>query len=283
MRIGMNLLLWTANVTEEHYPLLDRIKAWGFDGAELPMFGFEEAQYRVIRKKMDAIGLECTTVTIVPPEANPIDPDANIRAAAVVRLKKAIDTCHILNAKIMCGPYVSPVGKLVGRGRTADEWKWAVECFQKVAPHAQQAGVILALEALNRFETYFVNCMADLARLVDEVKHPNFRLMYDTFHANIEEKSVLEAIGTAGPRIAHVHISENDRSTPGEGGVRWGATFQALERLKYQGWFVIEAFGLALADIAKATCIWRQMFPSEEHLATEGLAFIKNRAATGGL
>ena len=280
MKIGMNLLLWTGNVTAEHYPLLEKIKSWGFDGAELPMFGFEEAQYRAIRKRMDSIGLECTTVTIVPPEANPIDPDAKVRAAAVDRLKKAIDTCHILNAKTMCGPYVSPVGKLVGRGRTPDEWKWAVECFRKVAPHAQQAGVTLGLEALNRFETYFVNCMADLSRLVDEVNHPNFRLMYDTFHANIEEKDSAMAIGLAGSRIVHVHISENDRSTPGEGGVNWDANFHALKALGYDSWLVIEAFGLALPELVAATCIWRKMFPSEEHVATQGINFIRRRWST---
>jgi D-psicose/D-tagatose/L-ribulose 3-epimerase len=279
MKIGMNLLLWTGNVTEEHYPLLEKIKSWGFDGAELPMFGFEPSQYQAIRKKMDAIGLECTTVTIVPPEKNPIDPDAKIRAAAVDHLKSAIDTCHILNAKTMCGPYVSPVGKLVGRGRTADEWKWAVECFQRVAPHAQQAGVVLGLEALNRFETYFVNCMADLARLVDEVNHPNFRMMYDTFHANIEEKSSAEAIRTGGKRIVHIHISENDRSTPGEGNVHWDENFHAIKSMGYDGWLVIEAFGLALPELAAATCIWRKMFPSEEHVATKGLQFIKRKWA----
>lgn len=277
MKYGMNLLLWTGNVTEEHYPLLEKIKSWGFDGAELPMFGFDVNPYQAIRKKMDAIGLECTTVTIVPPDKNPIDPDATVRAAAADHLKQAIDTCHILNAKMMCGPYVSPVGKLVGRGRTADEWKWAVECFQKVAPLAQQAGVVLGLEALNRFETYFVNSMADLAKLVDEVNHPNFRMMYDTFHANIEEKSSAEAIRTGGKRIVHIHISENDRSTPGEGHVLWDENFQTIKSLGYDGWLVIEAFGLALPELAAATCIWRKMFPSEEHVATKGLQFIKRK------
>jgi D-psicose/D-tagatose/L-ribulose 3-epimerase len=277
MKVGMNLLLWTGNVTEEHYPLLEKIKAWGFDGAELPLFGFDKAQYQAIRKTLDSIGLECTTVTIVPPEANPIDSDSKIRAAAVDRLKQAIDTCQILNCKVMCGPYVSPVGKLVGRGRSADEWKWAVESFQKLAPYAQQAGVMLGLEALNRFETYFVNCMADISRLVDEVNHPNFRLMYDTFHANIEEKSVPEAIRTAGKRIVHVHISENDRSTPGEGQVRWSENFETLKAINYDGWLVIEAFGLALPELAAATCIWRRMFPDEEHVATRGIQFIRQR------
>jgi D-psicose/D-tagatose/L-ribulose 3-epimerase len=279
MKYGMNLLLWTTDVTEKHYPLLDKIKAWGFDGAELPMFSFDEKQYRGLRKQLDGVGLECTTVTVVPPDKNPIDPDAPVRAAAVDHLKKAIDTCHILGCKTFCGPYVSPVGKLVGRGRSPDEWKCAVETFQKVAPYAAQAGVTMALEYLNRFETYFVNCAADTARLVDEVNHPNFRMMYDTFHANIEEKSAAVAVGQGGPRIVHVHISENDRSTPGEGNVAWNETFHALRAIGYDGWLVIEAFGQALPDLAAATCIWRKMFPSEEHIATQGLRFMKRQVA----
>ena len=277
MQTGMNLLLWTTNVTEEHYPLLEKIKAWGFDGAELPVFSYDEGQHRAIRQKLDELGLDSTVVTVVPPEKNPIDPNPQVRAAAVDCLKQTIDACHILGSKLMCGPFVSPVGKLVGRGRTAEEWGWAVQTFQKVAPHAKQAGVTMVLEYLNRFETYFVNCAADTARLVDEVAQPNFRMMYDTFHANIEEKSIPEAIRTGGDRIVHVHISENDRATPGEGHVDWDETFATLKEINYDGWMVIEAFGQALPDLAAATCIWRSMFPNEEHLATEGLKFIRQR------
>jgi D-psicose/D-tagatose/L-ribulose 3-epimerase len=179
----------------------------------------------------------------------------------------------------MMGPYSSPVGMLVGRGRTDEEWKRAVEVFQKVAPHAQQAGVPMALEYLNRFEHYFINDTASAARFVDEVNHPSFRLHYDTFHSNIEEKGIAESIRAGGKRIAHVHISENDRSTPGEGHVRWDESFQSLAQIGYDGWLMIEAFGCALPEIAGATCIWRNMFPSEEHLATRGLAFMKKNVA----
>jgi D-psicose/D-tagatose/L-ribulose 3-epimerase len=276
MKYGMNLLLWTGNVTEEHYSLLEDLKSWGFDGAELPIFSFEDTRYRDISRHLKDVGLECTTVTIVPEEANPIDPDPAIRSAAIDHLKKAIDTCHLLGNALLCGPFVSPVGKLVGRGRTKDEWKAAVDVFQQVAPYAAEADVTLALEYLNRFESYFVNCAADASRLVDEVDHPNFRMMYDTFHANIEEKNVTEAIKTGGDRIRHVHISENDRSTPGEGHVQWRDSFDALRAIEYDGWMVIEAFGLALPELAAATCIWRTMFPSEEHLATAGLAFMRS-------
>ncbi len=279
MKFGMNLLLWTGHVTAEHYPLLEKIKAWGFDGAELPVFSFDDAHYRDVRRKLDDNGLKCTVVTIVPEDANPISPDASVRQAAIDHLKRAIDTCHILGAEVLCGPYVSPVGHLVGRGRTDEEWKWAVEAFQQVAPYAEQAGIPLALEYLNRFETYFVNCAADTARLVDEVGHPSFRMMYDTFHANIEEKNIAEAIRTGGNRIIHVHISENDRSTPGEGHVHWDETFATLKEIGYDGWLVIEAFGQALPDLAAATRIWRKMFPSEEHVAKQGLEFMKRQVA----
>ncbi len=70
-------------------------------------------------------------------------------------------------------------------------------------------------------------------------------------------------------------ISENDRSTPGEGHVDWATTFKTLKEVKYDGWLMIEAFGLALPALAAATKIWRKMFPTEEHLATKGLAFMK--------
>jgi D-psicose/D-tagatose/L-ribulose 3-epimerase len=138
-------------------------------------------------------------------------------------------------------------------------------------------GVTLGLEYLNRFECYFLTCAADAARFVGEVNHPHLRLMYDTFHANIEEKDVAAAIRAVAPYLAHVHISENDRSTPGEGSVDWDATFATLKEVNYDGWLMVEAFGLALPDLAAATKIWRRMFPTEEYLATHALAFMKSR------
>jgi len=103
------------------------------------------------------------------------------------------------------------------------------------------------------------------------------RMMYDTFHANIEEKSVAKAIKDCAPYTVHVHISENDRSTPGEGHVDWDSTFHALRETGYDGWFTVEAFGLALPELAAATKIWRRMYPSEEYLATRALQFMKSR------
>ncbi len=134
---------------------------------------------------------------------------------------------------------------------------------------------MLGIEYLNRFECYFLNTAADTVRFVREVDHPNCRMMYDTFHANIEEKNPAAAIQALRAYTVHVHISENDRSTPGEGNIPWDATFQAIKETGYDGWLVIEAFGLALPELAAATKIWRKMYRSEQQLAQDGLAFMK--------
>jgi D-psicose/D-tagatose/L-ribulose 3-epimerase len=279
MKYGINLLLWGANIGPDHYKLLEQLKSWGFDGVEIPTFGPDMPRYKALGEKLKEIGLQATTCVIVQKETNPLDPSPAVRQAGVDFLKQMIDHNVAVGSKLMMGPYSSPVGGLIGRGRTDDEWKWAVEVFQKVAPYAQQAGVMLAIEYLNRFEHYFINDTVSAAKFVDEVNHPFFKLHYDTFHSNIEEKNIPESVHAGGKRIVHVHISENDRSTPGEGHVRWDESFATLAEIGYDGWLMIEAFGQALPEIAGATCIWRKMFPNEQYLAQHGLAFMKKNYA----
>lgn len=277
MKYGMNLLLWTSEVTEEHYPVLDSLKEMGYDGVELPMFELEPAKYAAVGGKLDELGFERTAVTVCTPDENPISPDAAVREAGLNRLKTAIDCCAAGGITHLCGPIHSALGEFVDRGRTEDEWKWGQEILAKAADHAQANDVTLVAEYLNRFECYFLNCAEDAGRFCREVGHPNLKTMYDTFHANIEEKSITEAVKACSDQLVHVHISENDRSTPGEGGVNWDESFAALKSVNYDGWLMIEAFGLALPALAAATKIWRRMFPTEEHLAKNGLAFMKSR------
>jgi D-psicose/D-tagatose/L-ribulose 3-epimerase len=282
MKFGMNLLLWTGHLDESILPVLDRLKAMGYDGVEVPMFELDEKFYAEWGKRLDKVGLRRTAVTVRTEADNPISPDAAIRSAGVAANKKALDCCQALGAETVCGPFHSALGFFSGAGPTADEWKWGVDSMRQTAEHAEKAGVTLAVEALNRFECYFLNCASDAARFVAEVNHPRCRMMYDTFHANIEEKSIGEAIRTAAPYLAHVHISENDRSTPGQGNVRWKENFDAIAESGYDGWMVVEAFGLALPSIAAATKIWRRMYQSEEQLAGDALKFMKAETAKRG-
>jgi D-psicose/D-tagatose/L-ribulose 3-epimerase len=277
MKVGMNLLLWTGAVTSEHFPLLGKLKAAGFDGVELPIFGGTPADYQPIRAELDKQGLKCTTVTILTKDNNAISPDAATRQKASDWLKTVIEINHVLGAETVCGPYHSALGEFSGTGPTADEKKRAADVLRGAAEQAKQAHLMMAIEYLNRFECYFLNTAAAAVELVRMVNHSNFRSMYDSFHAHIEEKDPAEAIRTVAPLLAHVHISENDRGTPGTGQVNWNATFNTLKEVKYDGWLTIEAFGRALPDLAAATRIWRDLFPSAEDVYTKGIAFIKSR------
>ena len=275
MKVGINLLLWTAAADESHLPLLENMKRWGYDGFELPMFDPDCSPWKTLGTEGDNLGLERTAVTIVSDRANPVSPDVAVRRAGLEHLRRCIDSCAEGGIHMLAGPLYSPCGGLVGRGRSEDEFRWALEVMGRAADYADEAGVALALEPLNRFETYVFNCVEDAGRLVDAADKPRLGLLYDTFHAHIEEKNQAEAIRRAGRRIRHVHISENDRSTPGAGAVHWDQVFPALKSVGYDGWLTIEAFGRALPEVAAATCIWRPMFESEEQLARDGLRHIR--------
>ena len=275
MKFGMNLLLWTGELSDDLIPVLEMIKSTGYDGVEVPLFNYD-LDYGRWGQKLDEIGLQRTAVTIRGVEDNPISPDAAVRAAGLEMNKRAVDCCAALGATHLVGPFHSALGEFSGAGPTGDEWKWGVESLRAASEHAGKSGVLLCVEGLNRFETYLLNTMEDSARFAREVGHAHCRVMYDTFHANIEEKNIPAAIRAGGDLIRHVHISENDRSTPGSGNIRWQENFDTLHEIGYDGWLTVEAFGLALPEIAAATKIWRRMFESEAQLTRDALLFMKD-------
>jgi D-psicose/D-tagatose/L-ribulose 3-epimerase len=278
MKFGMNLLLWTGELHENILPVLESLRRMGYDGVELPIFNLD-LNYAAWGKRLDDLGLERTAVTVRGQADNPISPDPAVRARGVELTKRTLDCCKEAGVSLLVGPYHSALGVFTGKGPTADEWKWGVESMRQVAEYAGSIGVTLGIEPLNRFETYLLNTHADAARFAREVGHPACRVMYDTFHSNIEEKNIPAAIRACADVLVHVHISENDRSTPGQGNVRWDQNFDTLREVGYDGWLMIEAFGLALPELAAATKIWRRMFESEEQLARDGLAFMKREVA----
>lgn len=281
MKIGVNTLLWTAGFDRSNFELLPRVKRWGFDGIEIARFEFDSFPVAEARRAVADAGLECTFCSALTGSLSLISEDAGVREAARGFLRRGIETAAELGAKVFVGPFCAPVGQLVGRRSTADEWKRAVEGLATLGDALDQHDVTLALEPLNRFETYFVNTAADMARLCAEVNHPRIGALLDTFHANIEEKTIGEAAAALGPRIRHVHTCENDRGIPGSGHVDWDGLFAALDRENYDGWLVIESFGFAIQEIAAAACIWRDLAANPEAIAVEGLQFLRRMSERG--
>jgi D-psicose/D-tagatose/L-ribulose 3-epimerase len=279
MKTGMNLLLWTTEVTPEHDALLDNLKGLGFDAVEVPVFETKDpAPYERLGKRLKSLGLGATAVTVMSPETNPISSDPAIRQAAVDHLSRVLDRCAAFGCEILCGPIHSAIGHFSGQGPTEDEFKHGVDTLRKVAEKAQSLNIKLAVEYLNRFEIYFLTTAADTARFVREVNHPHLKMMYDSFHAHIEEKSQARAIASCARETIHIHVSENDRGIPGTGQVHWDGFWKGLKDTGYDGYLTIEAFGRALPALAAATRVWRDLFPDALGLCRDGLAFVKKGA-----
>ena len=279
MKIGFNMLLWTTNLVEDQFDLLKKIKDVGFDGVEIPIFGGEEkvSHFANIGKALKDNGLDCTSVTVIPDEdRSPISNNEKQRANALEYMKWAIDCSAALGSEILAGPYYHPLGVFSGEPPSQEEKENGAKVHQDAADYAKRVSLKLSIEPLNRFECYFLNIGQDASDYVDLVDRDNFGYLYDTFHANIEEKDPVGVINKTIKNINHIHISENDRGTPGKGNIPWVETFDAIKNSGYDGWLTIEAFGRALPDLAAATRVWRDFFPSKEEVYEEGYKFIKN-------
>jgi D-psicose/D-tagatose/L-ribulose 3-epimerase len=276
MKTGMNLLLWCDHVTEAMDPVLDKIKELGFDAIEAPIFNTESTKpYERLGKRLKDLGLRATGVTVMSPETNPISPDPKVRDAAVAHIDRVLECGQAFGCEILCGPTHSAIGVFSGNGPTEDEFEAGVETFNKVGDKAQARGIKIATEYLNRFEIYFLTTAAQSVRFIEAVNHPYIKMMYDSFHANIEEKDQAKAFAHAAKHVIHVHVSENDRGVPGTGGVNWKSFWDGIKTNKYDGFLTIEAFGRALPALAAATRVWRDLFDDPIALCRDGLSFIK--------
>ncbi|HXE81095.1 MAG TPA: sugar phosphate isomerase/epimerase family protein [Vicinamibacterales bacterium] len=282
MKLGVNMFIWTAEFSAAHLDMLPRIKEHGFDGIEIPLFDPANFPAARIREGLAAYGLECTVCSIIPEGKSLISEDAGVRKRTRQHLRDTIQAAADAGATLVDGPLYCPVRYLPGRRRTLDEWLWTIEGYQSVTETLDACNVTLAIEPLNRFETYFLNTAADAAALCDEVRHPRVGVAFDTFHANIEEKNLPDACRRIGSHLKHVQISENDRGTPGSGHTDWMGILRALREIGYDAWLTIESFGPSLGAFSAAVAIWRDIEPTPDRIAFDGVKFLRQALASLG-
>jgi D-psicose/D-tagatose/L-ribulose 3-epimerase len=273
MRLGINLMAWSGTVGPAERALFPAIRALGYDGVEIPIFAPESLDTAATRAAVSDAGLGCTASTALPAGASLLDPQQ--RAAGVDYLGAVAQRAAACGAHILCGPLYAPVGRLPGRPRTPEEWDSCVAGLRDAGDRAAEYGVTLAVEVLNRFETHFVNTADDALALLDAVDHPAVALHLDTFHMNVEEKSLPDALRRGARRLAHLHVSENDRGSVGSGHVDWGGVRDALHQFGYDGWVVAETFTAAIPEIAAATAIWRPLVADGWAYARESIVFMR--------
>jgi D-psicose/D-tagatose/L-ribulose 3-epimerase len=228
-----------------------------------------------IKRAINTSGLECTFCSVLPEGLSAVSGDERVRSSTCEHLAECIETAAGIGGRLIAGPLYAPVGYLPGRRRTSDEWKYAVETFQALGPVLDAHEMTLAIEPLNRYETYFLNTAEDAAKLCREIGHSRIGILFDTYHANIEEKRMRDAITAAGAHLRHFHSCENDRGIPGTGHVNWPEVFAALRQIQYDSWLTIEGFGFSLGALSAAASIWRDLAPTPDAIAFEGVRFLR--------
>lgn len=274
MQFGVNTLIWSVHPDPAVVPF-GKLREAGVDGIELPLFDPASFDAAAVRRAVDEHGMRVNFCSINPPGGNPISDVADERAAALDHWKTVIALAAETGAEILAGPSFAPVGWLPGRRRSDDEWKRAVEFHQQLDAPLAEAGIELAIEPLNRFETFFLNTAPDAVRLCDEIASPRIGILLDTFHSNIEDKSVPAAYRLCRKHLKHVHTCENDRGVPGSGHVDWIETLRSLREIGYDRWMTIESFNAAMPELSAATAIWRDLAPSTDDIAVVGTRFLR--------
>lgn len=282
MRFGVNTWVWVSPLTDADLKtLVSHIKQLGFDWIEVPIEGLNDFNYTEAADLIRAHGLGVSVVAAMSPDRDLIHTEAAPRENGAAYIRHCVDAAQTLGSPVVAGPLYSAVGRVWHQTTSEREADLItlVGQLRALAEYAGSRGVTLCLEPLNRFETSFINLTSQAIEVIDRVNHPACQLMLDTFHMNIEERSLGAAIRAAGKRLKHVHACENDRGAPGSGHVPWNEVAQALKAIDYAGAVVIESFTSQVKSIARAAAIWRSFAESQDALAGEGGAFLRNLLA----
>jgi D-psicose/D-tagatose/L-ribulose 3-epimerase len=262
--------------------LLEKISDFGFDGVELPsMDGYLNTDE--IHELLSVVGKKSRPLTPIIIGGGSIDKDLSsesnpVRSQGMGYVKRLIDLSAKLDGELVCGPLYSCVG---AKGTLSEKERARVRYlliqeFKELGSYAKERSIRLALEPLCRYDTYLINTAAQGRELVDLIGSENVGLLLDTFHLNIEEKSVEGAITHSGEKLFHFHACENDRGAPGTGLIRWEDVRKGLDTVNYRRMISIESFVPEARPFSAAMHVWRSVEKNQDEIANRGLAFLRN-------
>jgi len=278
MRFGINTFLFTSPFTTRSTKSFAKLRKWGFDSLEIAVEDPAHIDAARVKQDLDSIGLVCGSICSCTGGDRDLRGTPRQQKIAMAYFRALLDQAVVLGAKSIIGPLYSAVGRAdaVPRSEYKKQWKTVVGHLKTLSKEAENAGVQICIEPLNRFETDFINTCDQVLKLVQDVGSPALKVMLDTFHMNIEEKNQAQAIRKAGKYLGHLHACGCDRGTPGSDHIDWPGIATALKAIRYDGDIVIESFAMNVKLIAKAAAIWRQIEPTQDEIAIKGLKNLRH-------
>lgn len=275
MKYGIHLSTYTKKWSEDVFQYIPLTKQLGYDGVEFPLMDPDNFKVQSAKKLLSQYELSCTCGTGLNPNRDISSLDEEIMNNGICHLKKCIDICSELETDCLGGVLYAPWGQYMTRDKAKENIETSLENLSKIGDYAKEKGIVLALEMLNRYESYFINTVEDGKNYLKQINNNNIKLHFDTFHANIEEKSIKDAIIKGGSDIYHIHACENDRGVPGSGHIDWNSIKEALVEINYDRWITLENFVMPNCEVGENTFIWRPICESGHYVAKEGIKFLK--------
>ncbi len=275
MKIGISAFAWTARFDRSHLAILPEMKALGLDAIEIPMFDPALLPIAEIKESFEHYGMECSVCAILPKSFNPISPRLEIRKGAIQHLLDCVEASAAMGATLIGGPLFAPIGYLPNHRPTRTEWSWAVEAFQALEDVLDAKNMTLSIEPVNRSETFFLRTATEAKQLCEDIDNSRIGVTVDTFHANIEERNIPEAISFLGSHLKHIHASENDRGPLGCGHIPFREIISTLKEMGYHGFLMIEGFGYSPKEKDSPGRLWAHKKVSPVDLAANGVKYLK--------
>jgi D-psicose/D-tagatose/L-ribulose 3-epimerase len=277
VKFSVSTWLWTSPFTTETIALFPKIKSMGFDAVEIPVEYPEMIDAKKVGDALRSNGLSPIVCGAFGPSRDLTNEDPAVHENCYRYIVQCLNLCNAWGAKFLAGPMYSAVGKarMVPPEQRKIEWERAVANLHKVSKLAHERELQIALEPLNRFESDMINTAEDVLRLINDINHPAANVLLDGFHMAIEEKNIQDAITSVGDKLIHVQVSENYRGTPGTGQTPWDSFKKGLTNINYNGAVSIESFTPEIKELAGAVCIWKNLAPSQDGFAQEGIDFLR--------
>lgn len=275
--LGANTWIWTSPLTDESLAeLAPRIREWGFDVIELPVENLGDWDPGRTATLLDSLGLSATIVVAMAPGRELVSTDRETITATRDFLRRVVDVAATVSSPVIAGPIYTSVGRTwrIGAAERRGCYEQLRDSLEPVVRHAMDAGVTVAVEPLNRYETSLINTVDQALEALDGLPAAGCGVALDVYHMNIEERSITEAIRRAAGRIAHVQVCANDRGAPGADHLNWPGIIAALDAAGYRGPLVIESFTGDNETIATAASIWRPLAKTQDAIAVDGFAFL---------